>query len=493
LALQAIDAAKKAGAQYAEARLTRTVSELINEVGLAQDNEDLGIGVRALVNGAWGFAASPYWDLDEAAQLARDAVAQATINARVSSHDVDFGSYPVATGSWMTPVRIDPFAISIEEKRDFIVSLRGLIPRHVRGRFYNGKILSIGFKRQERAVATTEGAYFTQTQYQAVGSFFITVTDTSHGMPYTTRTVYGKGLGKAAAGWERIVEAKLPEQIPSLVEEVTALLEVPTKPVEVGRYDVVCDAQTMGSFVDQTLGEATELDRTLGYEANAGGTSYLGPAPLKNLGTSLGSSLLNVRGNRSIPLGLATVKWDDEGVEPDDFPLIQNGVLVDYQTTREQAPWLKTWYEQQNRPIRSHGCAVAASALATPLEATPNLVLAAGTDDIGFTDLVANTKRGVALTQGSADMDFQFLSGAEAGSMREISNGRLGAFIVGGGFLFNSRELWKNLIALGGPNSRDMVPAVERKGEPAQIFEHSVSTVPGTFKNIALIDLRRKA
>jgi TldD protein len=119
LVLRAVEAAKSAGATYAEARVTRVVQEVFVGAGLLRDEEDLGIGVRALANGAWGFAASPYWNLDEAARLGRDAVAQARTNARVSATDVELGSYPVATGSWTTPIRIDPFQIPIEEKLDF--------------------------------------------------------------------------------------------------------------------------------------------------------------------------------------------------------------------------------------------------------------------------------------------------------------------------------------------------------------------------------------
>jgi TldD protein len=290
-----------------------------------------------------------------------------------------------------------------------------------------------------------------------------------------------------------LLDANLVDQIPQLIDEAEAALAIPSKPIEVGRYDLVCDAAAMANLVGGTLGTATELDRCLGYEANAGGTSYLGPAPFARLGTALGTSHLNVHADRSMPQGLATVKWDDEGVEPDTFPIVDNGILVDYQTTREQAPWLKAWYAKRGQPVRSHGCAAGRSALAMPMQMAPNLILMPGKDNIGFADLVANTKRGIAVLGGTVSMDFQSREGTGYAVMREIANGKLGPFIVGGGVLFDSTELWKSLQAIGGASSREQFPAGEVKGEPAQSMNHSIAAVPGAFKGMAVVDVRRKA
>src|SRR5690606_18852292 len=150
----------------------------------------------------------------------------------------------------------------------------------------------------------------------------------------------------------------------------------------------VLDAPSMVALLDRTLGRATELDRALGYEANAGGTSYLND-PFGMLGSyEAGAPLLTVTGNRSEPGGLATVQWDDEGVRPDTFPLVENGVLTDFQTTRESAGWLEDYYARTGRPFRSHGCANAPAAVDPPLQHTPNLVLTPGREELDFDDLV---------------------------------------------------------------------------------------------------------
>lgn len=492
LVQRAVDAASAAGATYAEARVTRTVTQTFLFSGLLMDQESLEIGVRALVNGAWGFAASPYWEMEEASQLAQDAVAQAIANAGIGPREVDMGSYPVAKGSWSTPIRIDPFLIPLEEKIDFVKSFAGLLPRHVRGRKASGGMANMGFIRQERTIASTEGALFHQTLYQSGGDFRVNLEGREADNPQPDRqTVFATGINMAGAGWELMLDARLREQIPHLLEEAESLLFVPRKPVEIGRYNLVCDAVTMANLVDGTLGRATQLDRVLGYEANATGTSYLGPDPFTFLGTTLGESGFSVSGNRSMSKGLATVKWDDEGVEPEDFQIVSNGTLVDYQTTREQASWLSQWYKKHQREIRSHGCAASSSARLIPLQHTPNLVMSPGKEDVSFDDLISDIERGIAVSAQVA-MDFQSRSGTGSGAMREIVNGKLGAFIDGASFLFDSAQLWKTLEAIGGHKSADVIPSSSLKGEPAQRVSYSVSAVPGVFKDMAIIDARRK-
>jgi TldD protein len=489
--MRAIDAAKAAGATYAEARLTRTVIEQFGRV-LQKDEEELAIGVRALFERAWGFSSSPYWDLDEAAQLARDAVAQAKINGRlntrVNAQMVEMGQYSTATGSWHTPIRIDPFQISLEEKTDFVRSFEGLVPKQFHGLKADCQFGGMGFKRQERAVATTEGAYFTQTLYEAGSQFLVIVGEGQH-----QEAAQGRGLTPSGAGWELMLDANLREQIPELLVEAEAALSIPRKQVDVGRYDVVCDAPTMASFVNGTLGSATELDRAMGYEANAGGVSYLGPDPFAHLGTAIGSSLLNITADRSMEKGLATVKWDDEGVMPDTFPIVQNGMLVDLSTVREHASWLGQWYTSRQQPVRSHGCAAASSAFDNVQSFTPNLTLTPGTEAIGFDDLVSNTQRGIAIIGGGTRMDFQSRGGTCVGVYREIIDGKLGARLVGAATLFDSTELWKKLMAVGGAASRNVSDAGEVKGQPGQSFARSIASVPGSLKQVAIIDIRRKS
>ena len=350
------------------------------------------------------------------------------------------------------------------------------------------------------AMASSEGTFITQTTYESIGSFDVYVTPSDWRAPSRNNgaTVSATGLFPQGKGWDACQPTLLEDQISQLREEAAQLLTLRNKPVEIGRYDVVFDAEAAGALMDATIGVATQLDRALGYEANAGGTSYLGPDPLALLGQYVvGAPLLTVTATRALPGGVATVQWDDEGVIPDEFTLVQDGVLMDYQTTREQAAWLALWYTARHHPVRSHGCAAAPSALDITRQHSPNLSLMPGRDSVSFTDLVADTRQGVAIIGhrgGDVSMDFQAKNGLGSDYLiREITNGKLERVLVNAGYLFGATELWKNLIAIGGLDSVVQNAGYGSKGQPSQSMCHGMTTVPIKVTNVALVDVTRRA
>jgi TldD protein len=207
-----------------------------------------------------------------------------------------------------------------------------------------------------------------------------------------------------------------------------------------------------------------------------------------------GAPLLTLTAERSTPGAVGTVRWDDEGVGPDEFPLVTDGVLRDFQTTRESAGWLRDYYGKAGKPVRSHGCALGPQGVDAPMQHTPNLVLAPGREAHDFDDLVAGLGDGVAIKGIGLSMDFQNVTGLGlAGTAYEVKRGKRVAIIGGAGFLFRAPELWKSLLALGGPPSARRYGMAAAKGEPAQTGYHSVTVPPAIFKQLTLIDPLRKA
>jgi TldD protein len=486
-----VDAARGAGATYAEARLTRQVWEQFNGSALGGHREEFGVAVRALYNGYWGFAGSPYWNPDDVVDQARNAASQAKVYARGRPHSVEWAPIPVASGSWSTPIKYDPFTIPIEEKADHAASWAALAREfHPHA---SGAMLGMSFVRRECAVATSEGAYFTQTTYMSGGRYVFLYKPWKADGNQDDAEVDAEGLMHTGAGWELFLDAKIPDQFPALLARCEAMLreeKSEPKPGDVGRYTIVCDALTMANILVNTIGVGTQLDLALGYEANTGMTSYLGPDPMTFLGTPVASPLVTVRADRSMPRGLATVQWDAEGVRPEPFTLVEHGTLVDYQTTREQASWLAPWYKKRGKAIRSNGCANAESGLFTTMQHLPNLVLEPGPRDIGFETLVASTPRGLAIQHGSGEPNFN------GGQMllrhfgcREIVDGRLGRPVQGIVPLFSSTDFWKHVVALGGPSSAAQYPIFGvNKGEPGQSTPFSVKVVPAQVTNVAFIN-----
>jgi TldD protein len=530
LAMRAVDAAMTAGASYADVRLTYTLSETYTdgEFGGRQSttmspndlpnsgftggiqygrtpNMVMGIGVRAFVQGYWGFAASPYWTEADAVRLGQDAARQATENARAGKpRPTDLGSVPVVRNArWVQP-GIDPFSVSVAEKLDVLRSLlelpgQGL--RFVDATFGTG--LSLSLWRETRVFASSEESSYSQVRYHCIPKTFKVVINPDFEQSAAMRMSGQASWAPTALsgyGWELIRDLDQDELMEKLLSQAKAPATEPKpviKPVEIGKYDVVFGAPATGRLVYHTLGVATELDRAMGYEANAGGTSYLGPDPMQYLGTAIASPKVNLTANRTTPHALATAEWDDEGVRCSAFPLIKKGILVDYQTTREQAHWLAKWYATQGRPVQSHGCAVAETALDVPIQMNPNFMLEPGAEAIDVDDLIKDTERGVYFPSGWLQVDQQVKNGIFHRGViklpREIRNGKLGPLLPDAGVLFNSTELWKNVIAVGGAASAKWAQASETKGEPSQRGQCNVCAVPMKVKDCAIIDTTRKA
>jgi TldD protein len=490
LAAAAVAAARAAGASYADVRLTETRTQLFwGAFPIPQeDSELIAVGVRVLMNGFWGFMSSALWTTDEVVRLARGAVAQAVTNAMGKTRPVDLGAVPrVDKGTWTMPVKYDPFDISIGEKLDFMKDAASYAESLMS---VTGTAFEMHFRRQRQVFASSDGSSWEQTTFVASGGFTVWYRD-QYSLGLNQGNVSAEFLSPAGKGWEHISESGLVDQIPGLVDLAEQARHV--VPVEADAYDAVFSAQAVAALADATIGAASELDRALGYEADAGGTSYLSD-PLGMLGTyKVGSALLDVTADRSTPGGAATIRWDDEAVVPDTFPIVTNGVLVDFQTTREQAAWLAPYYQKIGKPVRSHGCAGADSAMNITLQHAPNFRVLPGGTDVGFDDLVANVKKGIAVLHLETEMDQQQLNGTAYPLMREIKNGKLGRFIQFGCIAFRAPELWKKLVAIGGPSSERWYGFARGKGQPWQETTHSVGAVPARISDVRVFDVRFKA
>jgi TldD protein len=486
LAMRALDAAKAAGASYADVRLTVTRTQAFYYANPPVDSEQIAVGVRALANGAWGFTASPEWTPEEMSRLGHEAAAQAKGNAWPGRPPIELAPNAGAgEGTWHMPIKRDPFAVSIEEKLDYIKSAEAYA-RTLR----NGSASSIIiFERQERTFASTEGGFYSQTVYNSLGhgSFFsvaasdpVTPIGAGRGAPFVTPT---------GAGYEVFADARLLDQIPHLYEEARELLLA--KPLEApSRYDIVFDARAMAGIVDGTFGPALELDRALGLEANASGTSYL--APIETiLGSNVGSPLITLTGDRTMPTGAATVKWDADGVAPRDVTFIDKGIAVDYSSSRDQAPNLAAWYKVRGKETVSNGCATAEDGMGVPHVQAPNLTLQPGAKDRSFLDLVSGIDDGLAVIGGNVMMDQQQLNGQGLGEMvYRIKKGKLAGTVSSTAYLFRSPEFWKNLVAIGGASTAATRGMTVHKGQPRQETVHTVSAVAAHFKNVPVSIIR---
>ncbi|HEX2095353.1 MAG TPA: TldD/PmbA family protein, partial [Longimicrobiaceae bacterium] len=370
LAMRALDAAKLAGATYADVRVSRNRNQSLatreRQITSIGDTETYGFGVRVLAGGSWGFTASREMTLPEAERVARQAVAQARANSTARLRPVTLApteSYPDAT--WRSPVQVDPFDIPVEEKVALMLAANEEALRVQGARFVN---FNMFFLREEKTFASTEGTFTYQIVYRSFPR--MTITAVGNG---DFQTLASTDVQPMALGYEHVRDSRFLENAPRWAE--TAVKKLSAKPVQPGRYDLVLLPSHLWLTIHESIAHPAELDRILGFEANYAGTSFISPLD-RFLGRfRYGPDFLNIQGERSARGGLSTVGWDDEGVKPDEYLIVRNGILNDLQTTREQAPLLADWYRSQGRPVRSHGNSYAESWADVQFQRMPNVNL----------------------------------------------------------------------------------------------------------------------
>jgi TldD protein len=500
LASRALDAARAAGASYADVRVTcRWAREWYGPAPRMVAR--YGLGVRALANGYWGFASTPQLRSVDASRCGHDAASMAIGAAAVGAQrPVDW--HPVATasnGRWATAVTIDPMNVDLGEIFAWQMASMSYATRQVAhiGTGGSVNVLSPVQERIDAVFASTEGASWQQTFFDVIvdakARYLFKQTDspigTSDDLTYTCTDELAPQLSPTC-GWENVVALPVADAAVRTITRTYDDLSLPVRPVDIGRFSVVCDWQTMGSLVAATLGRATELDRAMGYEVNATGSSYLGPKPEDFLGSQVAARAVTLTADRSTPGAYATVGWDDEGIAPRNVTLVRAGELVAYQTTRESAGWLAS-------PGASCGCLGGRDVLAVdlPLAHQPNLTLAPASSEASLDDLVRSVDHGYLICEGRvAQVDHQALNGVVVGArVYEIRKGKRVARVANAALSFRSPQLWSNLAALGGPSSARWSAERSVKGEPLQTGRFSVRAVPALFTDMAVIDLARRA
>jgi TldD protein len=487
----ALTAAKAAGASYADVRCSRQRQNFIftreQQIQQVVDTDTIGLGVRALVNGTWGFAATRVLTSDGAAGAAREAVAIAKASQQARDRAVEWLPSPViADGYWKSAFTKDPFEVSVEEKADLLLRTNAAALKTKGVKFVFSGFF---FVKDERHYSNTDGTYTKQDVVRSWPTIQITAVSADFS-DFQNRT---NVVPPTARGWEFVLKSDLVGNAPKWGEDAVAKLTA--KPVEVGRYDLVLDPGNMWLTIHESIGHPTELDRAMGYEANYAGTSFIAP-PEKMLGQlKYGPSLMNVQGDRSQEGGLSTIGWDDDGVKPDEFLIVKNGMFNDYQTTREQAPWLRWYYEKNGRPVRSHGCAYAQGWDNVQFQRMPNVSLLPGERDLKIADLVSATDKGILITgDGSFSIDQQRYNAQFGGqTFHEIKGGKIVGVLKDVAYQIRTPDFWNSLDMIGGKSSYEMGGSFfDGKGQPPQVNAVSHGSPPARFRNVNVINTGRK-
>ena len=489
----ALDVARSSGASYADVRVSARRQQNVNTrdriVTGVSDVDTYGLGVRTLVDGAWGFAATSVLTSDSIASIARSAIEQAKANRASQLRPVQLAPTPGnQQGTWTSPIKTDPFTVAIPDKVALLLAANEAALQVKGIRTVNS---SMFFLREEKTLMTSDGSYLVQTIYRTSPNLSVTAVSPDFS---DFQSVQSNEIAPMGLGYEHVLSSRLAERAPEWAE--LAVRKLSAKPVEPGRYDLLLHPSNLWLTVHEVIAHPTELDRALGFEANYAGTSFIAP-PDQVLGKMrIGSDLLNIVGDREQAGSLGAIGWDDEAVKPTRFDIIKNGIFVDYQTTREQATMLADYYKRIGKPVKSYGCSYAQSWADVQFQRMPNVSMVPGNTDDTWESMIGKMDKGVAIVgDGSFSIDQQRYNGQFAGQVfYEVRGGKIVGQLKDVAYQFRTPDFWKSLKAIGGAGSYHLGGAFgDAKGQPGQSNAVSHGCVPSLFQQVNIINTGRRA
>jgi TldD protein len=346
---------------------------------------------------------------------------------------------------------------------------------------------SLAFVGEEKLYLNTDGASIYQEVFRCWPQLSVTAV-ASDGRDFQTRNstpVQPMGLG-----YEHVLRSDLVGNAPVWAEDAVAMLTA--RPVEPGDYDLVLLPSHLFLTIHESIAHPTELDRILGFEANFAGTSFI--SPLEDfLGRfRYGPDFMQIQGERSAPGGLSTVGYDDEGVRPQEYLLVRDGILWDLQTTRELVRYMEPWYRQSGQPIRSHGQSYAQTWADVQFQRMPNINLLPDPErDVSVEELVSGVQRGILIEgRGSYSIDQQRYNAQFGGqTFHEIRDGRVVGMLRDVAYQIRTPEFWGSLDAVGGRSTYQLGGTFnDGKGQPSQSNAVSHGCPAARFRGVNVIN-----
>ena len=458
-------------ADYADARRVHVRSERIGvrdgQLERLDVVEDEGVGVRVRLDGAWGFAATR-GDGDD---RARGALARALEVARSqqSTDGLPLAPEPPARGSYRSPFEIDPFDVPLEDKLAVLVAATAAMGAEPGVTVARAHLSAF---RTETTFASSEGALCHQSLTECGGGITALAVGDRESQVRSYPASHGGNL--AQAGYEHLRTLDLPGAAPRVGEEAAALLRAPACPE--AETALILVGEQLGLQLHESIGHAVELDRVLGREASYAGTSYVHADALGAL--RVGSPLLDVTADATTRGGVGSFRWDDEGVEGQAVPLVREGILRGFLSSRETAGEIGV--------PRSGGCMRAEGFARQPLVRMTNVSLEPG--DAGtLEELIADTEEGILIdTNRSWSIDsrrLQFRFEGEAAW--EIRGGRRGRLLRNPSYTGVTPEFWGGLDAVCSPSEWRLDSVMNcGKGEPGQVMRVSHGSAPARFRGV---------
>ena len=477
LADAALSRAAQLGCSHADVRVERIRHALRTfRDGVLQtntDDESLGLAVRVVHDGTWGFAADIALTSEAAAELAVRAVATAQVSRPLTLDRVELAPEPVyRSATWVSAYEVNPFDVAEAEKQARMLDLSERLSR-ADGVTHTDALLE--YVQENKFYADLSGTSTVQQRVRIQPEFTAVCVD-EHG--FSSMRTLAPPVGR---GWEYLTGTgwDFDAEIAELPEHLSEHVQAPT--VRAGALDLVIDPTNLFLTIHESIGHATELDRALGYEAAYAGTSF---ATYDQLGTlRYGTPVMNVTGDRLVEHGLATIGYDDEGVAGQSFDLVRDGVLVGYQLNRQMAA--------EKGLGRSNGCSFADSAGHIPMQRMPNVSLQPQVGGPTTDELISSVDDGLYVVgdkSWSIDMqryNFQFTGQR----FYRIERGKLVGQVRDVAYQATTTDFWGSMEAVGNENTYVTGGAFNcGKGQPGQVAPVSHGCPSALFRGVNVLN-----
>ena len=485
LADAALSAATAAGAGHADLRIHRLTTEIIQlrdgELETAVLSRELGLAVRVIVDGTWGFASHAELSPMVAADTARRAVWVSTTLAALNTDPVELAPEPVYRDvTWVSNYRIDPFAVTTADK---IAVLDDYSGRLLAADGVDHVSAGLNTLKEQIFYADTFGSSITQQRVRLL-PVLEAVTIDPGGCGFDSMRTLVPPMGR---GWEVLAGDEVwnwTEELAQLPSQLAEKIKAPS--VTPGPTDLVIDPTNLWLTIHESIGHATEYDRAIGYESAYAGTSFATPDKLGSM--RYGSPAMNVTADRTVEFGLASVGYDDEGVAAQSWDLVRDGIFVGYQLDRVFAPRLGL--------PRSNGCSYADSPHHVPIQRMPNVSLQPSPEDRSTADLIARVDDGLYIVgdrSWSIDMqryNFQFTGQR----FYRIRNGRLDGQVRDVAYQATTIDFWNSMEAVGGSSTWRLGGAYNcGKAQPGQVAAVSHGCPSALFRGVNVLNARIEA
>ena len=466
----ALNIAKLRSARYADIRIIDRREQVAtvrngNVDGIG-DQDSQGFGVRVLIGNSWGFASSAFLTKAEVERVTGLALQIAEASSIVAGEPVNLGEAVTGSGKYTTPIAVDPFEVSLEQKLDLLFRADAIMRRNAGVKVTESNVIAI---RNHKVFGNTEGALLEQTIYECGGAIVATSVNDAE---IQVRSHPNSFRYQGTAGWEYLTDADLVGNAERVAEESVKLLFADICPS--GETTLILGSSQLALQIHESCGHPTELDRVYGTEAAFAGRSFLTTEKRNNF--QYGSDVVNLTADSIRSTGLGTFGWDDEGIPAAATPLVKDGLFAGYLMSRETASKLG---------LKSNGCMRAESWNRIPLIRMTNVSLEPGTWELD--DIIASTDDGIFMETNRSwsidDVRLNFQFGTEVGY--EIKHGKRGRMLKNCTYGGITPEFWNSCDAIanekhwkiwGTPNCG--------KGEPMQTMGTGHGASPARFRNV---------